>query len=71
MVDAGDLEPCTEYLVMIRWTLFFCGPLGDIVADNDIDAGEIEPCTEYLVMISWTLTTFLVMLLVTLLLVIL
>ena len=21
MVDAGDLEPCTEYLVMIRWTL--------------------------------------------------
>ena len=21
MVDAGDLEPCIEYLVMIRWTL--------------------------------------------------
>ena len=51
MVDAGDLEPCTEYLVMIRWTLFFCGPLGDIVADNDIDAGDLEPCTENLVMI--------------------
>ena len=45
MVDAGDLEPCTEYLVMIRWTLFFCGPLGDIVADNDIDADEIEQNT--------------------------
>ena len=24
MVDAGDLEPCTEYLVMIRWTLTTC-----------------------------------------------
>ena len=22
MVDAGDLEPCTEYLVMIRWHYF-------------------------------------------------